>query len=351
MANTTTVATDRETGVPVATPEPELNLLLTWQPDHTRREWVGIIGATALVHVFLFALAVQLGSIVDRTPERQMVIEHHTPLYFPPDLLTQRAPNKDKLTKQIKLADLVKSQEAAPIPAPKQFTLPRAAQPPHPKSAQPKILPEAPALAVNQPPAPAPLGSITSPIAPAPPPPTPSNNPFLSVGQPAPPSNSKPTIKPPDGSMDGILQGIAKSNRNITITDNSPQPIRPGSPSPGGQYANQHASIELKSDPEAADLRPYLAEILSIVRANWHRVIPESAVMGHLRGQTVIEFELDRQGRVVKLVIADPSGSTPLDTAAVAGLSMSNPLPPLPSDYKGFQLRLAFSFDYNIPAQ
>jgi hypothetical protein len=51
------------------------------------------------------------------------------------------------------------------------------------------------------------------------------------------------------------------------------------------------------------------------------------------------------------MVIADPSGSQPLDQAAVAGLSMSNPLIPLPADFKGGQVRLAFSFSYNMPAQ
>lgn len=349
MANTSTVAADSE-AFPVATPEPTLNLLLTWQPDHTGREWAGIVGATALVHIVLFMFAVQIGTFVDRTPEHPILVEHHTPLYFPPDLLTQKAPNRDKLTKQIKLADLAKSQPAAQIPAPKRFNLPKQLQPPRPKAEQPKILPEPPALAMNQTPAPLPPGALTSPIASAPPPPAPPSSPFQNVGQPA-PSNAKPTLKPPDGSMNGMLQGMSRGSRNITITDNTPVPVRPGLSAPGGHFANQHATIELKSDPEGADLRPYLAEILSIVRANWHRVIPESAVMGRLRGQTVIEFALDREGRVVKLVVADPSGSTPLDTAAVAGLSMSNPLPPLPSDYKGFQLRLAFSFDYNIPAQ
>jgi hypothetical protein len=40
-----------------------------------------------------------------------------------------------------------------------------------------------------------------------------------------------------------------------------------------------------------------------------------------------------------------------LDRAAVAGLSMSNPLPPLPAEFKGEQVRLAFSFAYNMAAQ
>jgi TonB family protein len=106
----------------------------------------------------------------------------------------------------------------------------------------------------------------------------------------------------------------------------------------------------LQSDPRGADFKPYLARILAIVRSNWRTVIPESVRMG-MRGRTVLEFAINRDGSIPKLVIADPSGSEPLDRAAVAGLSMSNPLPPLPTDYKGLQVRLAFSFSYNMPAQ
>ena len=109
--------------------------------------------------------------------------------------------------------------------------------------------------------------------------------------------------------------------------------------------------MELQSDPNGADFKVYLRTILAIVRANWRKVIPESARMGTLRGRTVIEFIIDRNGSIPKLVTANTSGSEPLDRAAVAGLSMSNPLPPLPADFKGLQVRLAFTFAYNMPAQ
>jgi TonB family protein len=55
-----------------------------------------------------------------------------------------------------------------------------------------------------------------------------------------------------------------------------------------------------------------------------------------------------RDGAVSKLVIATSSGTQPLDRAAVAGISASNPFPPLPSEYKGADVRLQFSFLYNI---
>jgi TonB family protein len=77
-------------------------------------------------------------------------------------------------------------------------------------------------------------------------------------------------------------------------------------------------------------------------------VIPESARLGTRHGRTIVEFAVNRDGTLAKVVISDYSGSDPLDRAAVAGLSMSNPLPPLPREYRGLQVRLALSFSYNL---
>jgi TonB family protein len=110
------------------------------------------------------------------------------------------------------------------------------------------------------------------------------------------------------------------------------------------------SAIELQTNPEGADFKPYLTRILAIVRRNWFGVIPVSARMGALRGRTTLQFVVNRDGSIPKLIIADSSGLQPLDTAAVAGLSMSNPLPPLPADFKGAFIRLQFSFSYNVPA-
>jgi TonB family protein len=123
----------------------------------------------------------------------------------------------------------------------------------------------------------------------------------------------------------------------------------PNTPGNRGTPGRMGSEVELKSDPNGVDLRPYLAQILAIVRHNWFTVMPESVRMGTRRGRTVLQFAVNRDGTLAKVVISDFSGSDPLDRAAVAGLSMSNPLPPLPKEYLGGQLRLAFSFDYNLP--
>jgi len=112
--------------------------------------------------------------------------------------------------------------------------------------------------------------------------------------------------------------------------------------------ARPRSSLELLSDPQGVDFRPYLIGILSTVRRNWLAVMPESARLGR-RGKVQIQFAISRDGRVPKLVIALPSGTDALDRAAVAGVSASNPFPPLPPGFRGDQVRLQFTFLYNMP--
>jgi TonB family protein len=115
-------------------------------------------------------------------------------------------------------------------------------------------------------------------------------------------------------------------------------------PSPG----NTGSNLELLSDAQGIDFRPYLTQVLASVRRNWYAVIPESARLGFAKGRVLIQFAIVRDGSVSKLVIATSSGTQPLDRAAVAGISASNPFPQLPSEYKGADIRLQFSFLYNI---
>jgi len=333
----------------------ELNLLLEW-PQRSRPQWAGIFAASIGLHLVFFFLAAQIPSLSGGAEHAQRtVIVHHIPLYLPPDVMTQKAPNRHALSKQIDLADLLASQQshaqlAAPRRSSRHFELPKQSPAPRPQKSAPQILPEAPAIALNQAPGPLPPGSpngIT-----APPPPAPSASPFENIGIQAPPS-AHPKLAPPKSTVQAAINGLAKNanGRHIVISDDSPSEPSLGAPGSLNRPEGQHASVELQSDPQGADFKPYLTQVLRIVRANWKRVIPESVRMGTLRGRTVVEFIISRDGSIPKLVTADPSGSEPLDRAAVAGLSMSNPLPPLPADFKGYQIRLAFSFAYNMPAE
>lgn len=328
------------------TAEPELNLLLEWPNERSGLRWSAIFAASLVAHLLFFFFAIQLPSFVQRTAPERTIVVNRTLLYLPRDLMTQKAPNRQKPAKQIDLADLLASRAVAPstpAPAPsrKRFELPKQTAPqPILRNAAPQIMPEPPKLAANQTPPPSP--SV----------PTEPQKPFQDIG-PAPQPNTQPKIAAPKSTVQAAVEAAARNprTRDLTVSDDNPSEPLPEAPGSIGRLPAQHAAVELQSDPQGADFKPYLAHILAIVRSNWRTVIPQSVRMGTMRGRTVVEFAINRDGSIPKLVIADPSGSEPLDRAAVAGLSMSNPLPPLPGDYKGLQVRLAFSFSYNMPAQ
>jgi TonB family protein len=333
----------------------ELNLLRGLPQERPRIQWLAIYAASLCVHLILFDLAVQLRSFTFRSIPERRVIVNYTPLYLPPDVLTQKAPNRQKLSKSIDLADLLatparQERRAAPRPSIRKFELPKQVLPQQAAKLPPQIMPEAPQVAVNQTTGPLPPGAMEQlPQAPSP---AQKESPFQNIGSEAPP-NPHPTLRPPSTGIQSAISSFSTNapGRHLIINDDSTSERMPGSPPSLGNTGGSHAAVELQSDPQGADFKPYLTRILAIVRANWRHVIPESARMGALRGRTTIEFIINRDGSIPKLVMADSSGSEPLDRAAVAGLSMSNPLLPLPSDYKGFQIRLAFSFAYNMPSQ
>jgi len=104
-------------------------------------------------------------------------------------------------------------------------------------------------------------------------------------------------------------------------------------------------NLEILSDTQGVDFGPYLQRILQDVRENWYRAIPESAEMK--KGKLMIEFAITKDGKVADMRLVATSNDVALDRAAWAGISASNPFPPLPSDFTGPYLALRFRFFYN----
>jgi periplasmic protein TonB len=333
----------------------ELNLLLEWPVQRTPAQWAAIFGASVLIHVAIFLFVTTMPGLIGegRRPEPRVIV-HHIPLYLPRDVMTQREPNRQKPSKQIDLADLTPSRAAMPSPGSRRterhFEVPKQL-PQIAKKTQPAILAPAPTIDLSKNGSPSSGSPSGLPVA-APPPPSAPPSPFQDIGD-AGPSNPHPTLAPPKANVESPINGLTQDTNSpqLSISDDSPERARPGTPGAMDQAAAQHSAVELESDPNGVDFKNYLRQILTIVRANWRQVLPESARMGTLRGRTVIEFIINRDGSIPKMVTADSSGSGALDRAAVAGLSMSNPLPPLPDGYRGFQVRLAFTFAYNMPSK
>jgi TonB family protein len=326
----------------------ELHLLLeAGDPDFARRRRAAVLGAL-VYHAMLVTLAlwVPWGPAQRPLSSRgfELALRSATPLIAPriEDLrLTQKEANTAKPAAEVDLAALLPRAErrassaGQPRPQPAPLTLPPSSAP-----VVPRI--EVPGLDVTAPPA---LGSV-------PPPPG-------VVRPPEPPKLAFERVGTPQGAIEGLPAAAPKltpsqaagpafsRGAGTTVGDGSPGGVaemhsQTGAP---GRPASQ---LQLLSDPQGVDFRPYLVQVLAAVRRNWMAVFPESARFGR-QGRVAIQFAIGRNGGVPKLVIASPSGTDALDRAAVAGVSASNPFPPLPAEFRGEQIRVQLVFSYNMP--
>jgi TonB family protein len=112
-----------------------------------------------------------------------------------------------------------------------------------------------------------------------------------------------------------------------------------------GAHGRPIGNLEVLSDTMGVDFGPYLKRILEDVRQNWYNAIPVSAQ--DKKGKLAIEFAITKDGKVAGMKLVASSGDVPLDRAAWAGITASDPFPPLPTEFGGEYLALRFRFYYN----
>jgi TonB family protein len=338
----------------------ELNLLREWrEPVQPRRLAAAVIGSIAF-HVIVVVGLVILPEVI---PVREAPIvvadlRSSVPLYIPKEL-TQRDPNRGKVTKTL---DVRSAPPPVPVPQAPRVRQPAPLPPPAPAIPVPTPEPtrieppkvESPKIEIAADPQPPPPSVGKTPQV-APPPEKPKLA-FEKVGgggvASSPNPNPNPALK--------IPKSLADETPRVSIQPPSGQPS-PGAfvgdidealPVPGATPSSgpSRSNLQLLSDPKGVDFKPYLVQVLAAVRTNWLAVIPESARLGR-RGRVLVQFIIDRRGGVPKLVIAESSGTAAFDRAAVAGISASNPFPPLPGGFQGTEIRLQLAFTYNVPSR
>jgi TonB family protein len=328
----------------------ELNLLREWRepisPRRVLRDGLGSLVVHAVI-VAAILLAPDVQPPIQQTPDVDANLKAAVHLTLPPRVFepTQKDPNKGKVARGLDLRSATEGQ-----PQPRRFRPPTPAPAPAPEPpSTPSI--EAPKIEVASGAPVTPIAGIGAPSAGPPPAPErpklalesvtggtstkPNPNPNVRLELPKPtPDFSKVTPRPAGGG--GFTVGdIGETAPSLTGVTPAPTPCQ------------ECSTLQLLSDPQSVDFKPYLQQVLALVKRNWLSVIPESARFGR-RGVVLLQFSIDRRGLVPKVVIATPSGVEAFDRAAVAGLSMSNPLPPLPAEYKGDQVRLQMAFSYNV---
>lgn len=331
------------------TPAPDTQnppeLVLEWPSLNQAAVRGRAFAISVLLHAVGLAVLVLLGDGAAPTESSSRGFRSSTVLVAPPIEFTQTAPNRAKIGKEFSLDNLT------PRPA---LRMPPAIAALAPKPA-PLTVPEPPKVppaGVNPQPAPQ-LGSTQMP---GPPPQLqteerprlPFETPGVPSGAPEAGGQDLGRLKSPGEVIAEASRGAPHSQRGgVQVSDADLAPA-PGlglqqAPAPG----RRATALELMSDPGGVDFKPYLIRILATVKRNWLAVIPETARLGR-QGRVQIQFAIDRNGYVPKLVIAVPSGTESLDHAAVAGIGASQPFPPLPPEFQGSQVRLQFTFTYNM---
>jgi TonB family protein len=328
--------------------EPELHLLpdLGSLQDRSRLSEAG--GLSAAIHVAaivaIFLLPKSVTTVIPRAEPHQVV--HLT---APITRLTQPEPTKSKIIKEFN-ADAVPPRPRLRLPAALPPPARAAAPAPAPRpSPPPPNLPEAPKVETAKAPP-----QYNPPPVPPPPQIQPQEQPklaFENVPQSRPPSGP-PTgrVPAPASSVQEALREVVRGGVSGRLTVGDPEMLSPGigsginSPALPGRPGT---AVELLTDPQGVDFRPYLIQIRAIVKRNWLAVYPESAKMGR-QGRVSLQFRIVRNGTVTKLIVASGSGADALDRAAIASISASNTFPALPTEFKGNEIVLQFNFAYNM---
>jgi periplasmic protein TonB len=88
----------------------------------------------------------------------------------------------------------------------------------------------------------------------------------------------------------------------------------------------------------------YVDSITRRISQNWLQSLVDSRI--HAAPRVYLSFDIERDGSIRNVELKQPSGIPSLDRSAQRAILASNPLPPLPSDYRGGTVNVSFYFEY-----
>jgi TonB family protein len=332
---------ERETEPTLAPPPPdEVHLLVQLEAlrDENSRSrlreaaWISII-----LHMIVLFTIGQLPNILPQrevrllTPEQQLKERDLTYIEQPPDLQkVVTPPDTNKISDKNRIAQSKNPQ----IDRKTLEQLARAG-----REGAPGVKPTPPSpppqVAVNQ----------TPPLPPQQQTPPPQQQSQQQSRLPAPPATPKPSFRnAPALSAGSAIEQAARASAQARGGGISGE----FGGGPGRANTSIRSDMEILSDTMGVDFGPYLQRVLQSVRVNWYNLIPEIARPPLLKqGNSVIEFVITKNGQVKAMRLAGPSGDVSLDRAAWGGITASDPMPPLPNDFKGEYIALRIRFMYN----
>lgn len=231
----------------------------------------------------------------------------------------------------------------------------------HRQQPQPRVKPQQKASSSPKPAAPAkqlfPMFAPRPTPAPATPRPTakPRGDFAIPIPKSAIPKVAAPTGGPITSSSRGSSAGSSSSGSGRPSPSFSPSSS--GSSSGGGRFSGSRGSsggnvgnpgpgnpngapgIDAIREP---DFGPYMRELQRRIKMNWE------PPKGNESKRVVLLFSISRDGRLLSMKLLKSSGVAIADKAAMSAVQLTAPFKPLPPEYKGNNVDIQFTFDYNV---
>jgi TonB family protein len=90
------------------------------------------------------------------------------------------------------------------------------------------------------------------------------------------------------------------------------------------------------------DFGPYMRDLQAKIKRNWDPPKSEQSK------RVVLLFTIAKDGRLLHVRVYRSSGSATADKAAMSAVQYSAPFKPLPREYRGSDIDIHFTFDYNV---
>lgn len=90
------------------------------------------------------------------------------------------------------------------------------------------------------------------------------------------------------------------------------------------------------------DFGPYMRDLQRRIKYNWH------PPKGNESRKVVLLFKIAKNGQMLSCRVYKSSGLPSADQAALNAVKMTAPFRPLPAEYKGSNIDIQFTFDYNV---
>lgn len=315
-------------------------------PEQTRRlnwDWLGG-GVSVAFHVLLVILFLTIPGLLGQravNPIQEALDQNNLSyVYLPKNLkIPKSKPQPEKPSNKMKI-DVGTLRRFAP---PKPVVTPQQGPAPQPTTEP-------------APPQPPPQMSARNETQPQPEPPKPQPQPKL---EPVAPAKPRSLILPqmnmsPGRALEQSLKDAAPQHPNtFGFSARIPPPpnLPGGTGAPGGNGRGYlSGSVQLLTPTEGVDFTSYIARMLAVIERNWYTLMPESARLGD-QGRVMLRFRILRDGSVPNgnPILELTSGKQPLDRAALASITASNPFEPLPSAYTNPYIELRIIYLYNLP--